>query len=87
MFEKFFSTMHDRRHEKCPTCGQQAERLISGGTGLVFRGSGFYITDYKRAGEQSDRAAGEAKPADSKSPETKPADTPKKKKTNKSGDK
>ena len=33
--------------KKCPKCGGKAERLISGGTGLIFKGSGFYITDYK----------------------------------------
>jgi|ERR1043166_5824422 putative FmdB family regulatory protein len=91
VFEKFFSSMHDRRHEKCPTCGQQAERLISGGAGLVFRGSGFYITDYKRAGEKAEQSGGDTKPADSKPADSKPAeskpgDTARKKK-NSSGDK
>src|SRR5207237_10706015 len=52
VFEKFFSTMNDDRWQKCPNCGQQAERLISGGAALVFRGSGFYATDYKRGGEE-----------------------------------
>jgi putative FmdB family regulatory protein len=37
----------------CPKCGAVAERLISGGHGLVFKGSGFYETDYKRAGEKT----------------------------------
>lgn len=50
-FEKFYPTMNDRRRAKCPVCGRSAQRQISGGTGLVFKGSGFYITDYKRAGE------------------------------------
>lgn len=31
----------------CPKCGAEAERLISGGAGLLFKGSGFYITDYR----------------------------------------
>jgi putative FmdB family regulatory protein len=30
----------------CPTCGAEAGRAISGGAGLVFKGSGFYLTDY-----------------------------------------
>ena len=50
-FEKFYPTMNDQRRAKCPVCGRSAQRQISGGTGLVFKGSGFYITDYKRAGE------------------------------------
>ena len=31
----------------CPQCDGQVKRRISGGTGLIFKGSGFYITDYK----------------------------------------
>jgi putative FmdB family regulatory protein len=66
VFEKFSPQMTSSRRLKCPTCGRLAERLISGGSGLVFKGSGFYITDYKRAG---------TKPADGESqPETKPKD-------------
>lgn len=43
--------MSDKTRAKCPECGTRGERLISGGTGFVFKGSGFYHTDYKRAGE------------------------------------
>lgn len=31
----------------CVQCGKEAERLISGGAGLLFKGSGFYATDYR----------------------------------------
>lgn len=43
--------------KKCPNCqsSKGVERLISGGAGLIFKGSGFYITDYAR---QSDRTKG-----------------------------
>ncbi|MDE2997229.1 MAG: zinc ribbon domain-containing protein [Bacteroidota bacterium] len=34
--------------KECPTTGQKVKRLISGGAGLVFKGSGFYLTDYAR---------------------------------------
>jgi putative FmdB family regulatory protein len=54
VFEKFYPTMTNTRRLKCPKCGKMAERLISGGAGLVFKGSGFYITDYKRAGEKAE---------------------------------
>jgi len=51
--------------KKCPECGKaKAERIIGPGAGLLFRGSGFYITDYR-----SDSYKKAAK-ADSKSPET-----------------
>src|SRR5436309_1448793 len=84
-FEKFYPTMNSSRRVKCPTCGKMAERQISGGTGLVFKGSGFYITDYKRAGVSKagaeSKSGAEPKPA----AEAKPAERAKKKKD--SGDK
>src|SRR5437762_13236096 len=69
-FEKFYPTMNDQRRVKCPTCGKMADRQISGGAGLVFKGSGFYITDYKRAG------AGNPESADGSKPESKPESKP-----------
>ncbi len=68
LFEKIFPTIRNKRHATCPTCGKEAERQLSGGGALVFKGSGFYITDYKRAGEKKE---GEEKPAETKA-ETKP---------------
>jgi putative FmdB family regulatory protein len=53
-FEEF-QKISDPPLVKCPKCGGGLERLISGGSGLIFKGSGFYITDYKnkpRAGEE-----------------------------------
>jgi len=44
-FEEFQSILADPI-QVCPICGSHAERMISGGTGLIFKGSGFYITDY-----------------------------------------
>ncbi len=58
--------------KKCPSCGGKAERQIGGGVGLIFKGSGFYITDYKNKGAKRDEAP-------SKEPATKPLpDKPKK---------
>ena len=54
VFEKFYPTINSKRTATCPTCGKKAERQLSGGAGLVFKGSGFYITDYKRAGEKKE---------------------------------
>ena len=45
----------------CPQCEGQVERIISGGAGLIFKGSGFYITDYKRAGEKRPSEKSESK--------------------------
>ena len=37
--------------QKCPECGRkQVRRLISGGAGFLFKGSGFYTTDYRNEG-------------------------------------
>jgi putative FmdB family regulatory protein len=41
----------DRTRAKCPRCGLVAERQMSGGAGLIFKGSGFYITDYGKDGK------------------------------------
>ena len=41
----------DRARAKCPRCGLGAERQMSGGAGLIFKGSGFYITDYGKDGK------------------------------------
>ena len=41
----------DRARAKCPRCGMVAERQMSGGAGLIFKGSGFYITDYGKDGK------------------------------------
>jgi putative FmdB family regulatory protein len=49
-FEKF-QKMTDKPRAKCPVCGKTAVRKISGGAGLVFKGSGFYITDYGKDGK------------------------------------
>src|SRR5687768_11899189 len=40
-----------RAGAKCPRCGMVAERQMSGGAGLIFKGSGFYITDYGKDGK------------------------------------
>ncbi len=51
-FEKF-QKITSRPGAPCPKCGTKAERLMSGGVGVVFKGSGFYETDYKRPAEKA----------------------------------
>jgi putative FmdB family regulatory protein len=46
-FEKSQS-MKDKPLEKCPKCTGRIQRLIGGGGGIIFKGSGFYTTDYAR---------------------------------------
>jgi putative FmdB family regulatory protein len=48
-FEQFQS-MKDEPLKKCPKCKKPAlKRLVGAGAGLIFKGTGFYITDYKKA--------------------------------------
>lgn len=85
-FEQFYRSISGAPSEvACPTCGKKAERQISAGGGLVFKGSGFYITDYGKDGKKSQTArpsSGESSAigggesgakSDSKSAESKPA--------------
>ncbi|MDA1081290.1 MAG: zinc ribbon domain-containing protein [Gemmatimonadetes bacterium] len=56
-FENFVLRMSEAASAlPCPTCGLEAERRISAGGGLVFKGSGFYITDYGKDGKKDQRA-------------------------------
>ncbi len=44
---ELFQRMSAEPRAACPECGKIAERLLSGGAGLIFKGEGFYITDYR----------------------------------------
>ena len=43
----YFQKMSESPITNCEDCGGKVKRLITGGTGLIFKGSGFYLTDYK----------------------------------------
>lgn len=45
-----FQKMKDEPLKTCPQCGGEVRRIVSGGTGVIYKGSGFYITDYKAKG-------------------------------------
>lgn len=63
-----FHSMKEAALTKCPACRKPAlKRKVGGGAGLIFKGSGFYITDYKK---KSGDITASAKPT-----ETKPAAT------------
>src|SRR3954469_24186613 len=52
-FERFYRSIGTSEAQTaCPECGQMAERIMSGGAGLVFKGSGFYLTDYGKNAHQ-----------------------------------
>jgi len=71
-----FQPITEKPVRKCPKCGRlKARRLITGGGGVIFKGSGFYQTDYRSKSYQE--AAQKEKP---EKPETKKTDDGKKKK-------
>ena len=62
----------------CPACGQNAlKRLIGSGAGIIFKGSGFYCTDYRSDGYKSAARSdtGSKSKSGEKKPDTKPAAT------------
>ena len=88
---EIFQSMKDEPLTTCPkdlcrvkTWGKgKVKRQLGTGAGLLFKGSGFYITDYRsegyRAAAKSESSAGESKTTDTKKTESKPATTEKKK--------
>lgn len=79
-----FQKMTDKPVAKCPECGKKARRKISGGAGFLFKGEGFYITDYrsedykKKASSESGDGGGKSEKSDKpEKPDKKDkADTP-----------
>jgi len=47
---QIFQLMTDKKLKICPKCKRKIKRLIGCGAGIIFKGSGFYETDYKRKG-------------------------------------
>lgn len=72
-FEQFQS-MRDEPLKKCPKCKKAGlKRLVGGGAGLIFKGTGFYITDYKKKSGGPKEGGGDAKPASDAKASTTPA--------------
>ena len=44
-----FQSMNDDHLNLCPECGSEVRRMIGGGSGLIFKGSGFYVNDSKKS--------------------------------------
>lgn len=68
-FERF-QQMTDAPLSRCPSCGGKVRRLIGSGGGILFKGSGFYATDYrsssykKKVKEEKGGSACSGKPSD-----------------------
>jgi len=42
---ELMQSIHDKPRQRCPECRGKVRRLISGGAGISFKGSGYYVTD------------------------------------------
>jgi putative FmdB family regulatory protein len=72
---ELFQNISEAPKKKCPKCGRlKLRRAIGGGAGFLFKGSGFYLTDY-RSSSYKQAAEAEKKSSESKG-ETKPAQKP-----------
>lgn len=49
--------INDDPLEECPDTGQKVKRVITGGGGVVYKGDGWYVTDYKDSDRKQKRAA------------------------------
>ena len=67
-----FQSIKEEKHKTCPKCKGSVIRLIGAGAGIVFKGSGFYVTDYRKKDDKKN------------SKEAKNQKTPSKDKTNSS---
>jgi putative FmdB family regulatory protein len=73
-FERFSTKISNESSVECPRCDGLAERLISGGAGLLFKGSGFHKTDYpsdsykkaEKKEKETKASKGDKKPAPKK---------------------
>ena len=65
-----FQSMTDEPLDTCPECGKKVRRLIHGGMGVIFKGSGFYSTDNRNGGKN-----GSGKDSEKSKPESTKATT------------
>ena len=80
-----FQSITEDAIEECPTCGGKVKRLIGAGAGLIFKGSGFYITDYRSEGyKESAKKDTESSSESKKDKDSKSSDS--KESSSKSGD-
>ena len=66
---ELFHSISDESVKRCPRCRGRAERVPAGGAGILFRGSGFYITDY-RSKSYREKAKQEKTPGSGSTPST-----------------
>lgn len=64
---EYFQSISEPPKKECEECGGELTKLLSAGSGLIFKGSGFYITDYKadsrKKPETGDKSASKESPS------------------------
>jgi putative FmdB family regulatory protein len=80
-----FQNMSEAPLKTCPKCGKGVRRLIGGGAGIIFKGSGFYVTDNKKNSAGGAGAAKKSADTETKSAEASSAPAEKTGKPEKSG--
>jgi putative FmdB family regulatory protein len=60
---EIFQSMKEDPLKNCPKCGKEIRRLINGGSGVIFKGPGFYVTDKKGGGKPAPASPAGAAPA------------------------
>ncbi len=75
-----FQSMRDAPLKKCPKCSGKVKRLLGTGAGIIFKGQGFYQTDYRSSSYKSAASADSASSSTKSSPpaNTKPSPPAKK---------
>lgn len=78
---ELFHSMKDEDPKRCPRCRGRATRVPGGGAGILFKGSGFHITDYRsrdyKKKAKAEKGGGGGKGDSAGKPEVKKKDTPK----------
>ena len=77
---ELFQSMKDAPRKRCPKCRGKLRRLVGTGAGMIFKGSGFYVTDYRSESYKSQKSK-ESGDSPKAKPEAKP-ESPRRKKKN-----
>lgn len=59
-------SMHDKPLRRCRKCGGKLEKLLPQSINLIFKGSGFYVTDYRKQGARRSGSDGKTEAAEVK---------------------
>jgi putative FmdB family regulatory protein len=69
--EEIFQSITEKPITKCPNCGKNTfERVVSGGAGVLYKGEGWYVTDYSKRSSGGKEQSASSPTAESKSKET-----------------